>query len=256
MRAVLYICHGSRVVAGQGAALEFINRAKIYVDAEIQEACFLELSAPSIDQGIAACVRQGATSIVAVPLLLLNAGHAKVDIPVALKTALQNYPGVDVSYGEPLGVHSRIIDVLCRRIAEVGVPKANATILLVGRGSSDPVVHDYFAEIIRLLQRKTETNNIEVSYLAACAPYFEPRLSEILNKGAEEVFVLPYLLFTGVLMKSMKKYIEGLTPPAKVHLCDSLGYAPEIADILAERVSEASLRGERIAISNKHIVNK
>lgn len=250
MKAVLYICHGSRVVAGQEAALAFIERAKVYVEVEIQEACFLELAAPSIEQGIAACIKQGATSIIAVPLLLLSAGHAKTDIPIALQAALQEHPGIDVSYGEPLGVHPHIIDVLCRRIKEVANPKPNATILLVGRGSSDLVVHDYFAEIIRLLKRETGLNNIEVSYLAACEPYFEPKLLEILNKGAEEVFVLPYLLFTGILMKSMKRHIEGLTSHAKIHLCESLGYAPEIATILAERVNEASIRGERIAVSN------
>lgn len=255
MKAVLYICHGSRVFAGQEAALEFIERAKVYVDAEIQEACFLELAAPSIEQGIAACIRQGARSIVAVPLLLLTAGHAKVDIPVAIKTALEKHPGIEVSYGEPLGVHPRIIDVLSRRIEEVATPKPDATILLVGRGSSDPVVHDYFAEIIQLLRRKTGINKIQVSFLAACEPYFEPKLSEILAEDVGEVFVLPYLLFTGILMGDMKQHIQELTPQVDVHLCDSLGYAPEIADILAERVSEASIRGERIVVSNQCVLN-
>lgn len=250
MKALLYICHGSRVVAGQDAACQFIEQAKAFVDAKIQETCFLELASPSIDQGIAACINQGATSIVAVPLLLLSAGHAKRDIPTALESALEKHQEIDIYYGEPLGVHEKIIDVLTRRIEEVTTPMPDATILIVGRGSSDPVIHEYFAEIIQLFQKKTGINNVEVSYLAACRPSFESKLSEIVNKGEQEIFVLPYLLFTGVLMKSMKKYIKELSSSAKIHLCEPLGYAPEIAMILAERVQEASVRGERIAVSN------
>lgn len=248
MKAVLYICHGSRVKAGQQAALDFIEQTKPLVDAEIQEACFLELALPSIAMGIVKCIDQGATEIIAVPFLLLTAGHANTDIPEALIKAMELYPDVPLYYGDTLGVHSGIVDVLSKRITDVGGQHERATVLLVGRGSSDPVIDGYFLEISNMLQERTGIKRVEVCYLAARGPYFEEMLLEMLNRESSEVFVVPYLLFTGILMESMAAFINSLEKRVPVHLCEPLGYDPVISQILAERVDEAVARREPINV--------
>ena len=132
MRAILYICHGSRVKKGQQAALAFIGKTMQTETAPIQEACFLELAEPSIAEGVARCIERGATEIIAIPFLLLRAGHANVDIPVELQHVMAAYPGIPLYYGDPIGVDDRMVDVLIDRLHETTeiIPQ-DATILLI-----------------------------------------------------------------------------------------------------------------------------
>lgn len=250
MRAVLYICHGSRVKAGQTAALAFIQKTMQQVDAPIQEACFLELAEPSISQGIARCLERGATEIIAVPFLLLTAGHAKFDIPEAIEKAMIPYPGIPLYYGEPLGVHEGMIDVLINRMNETAPVQNDAAVLIVGRGSSDPAVQSDFKEIVRLFKLKTGLQDVETGFLAACGPSFEEVLTSMASKNPKQLFIIPYLLFTGILMESMERTVRHLQTDSMVHLCPPLGYDPAISMILGERVEQAALRGERIYVSS------
>lgn len=243
MRAILYICHGSRVKKGQQAALAFIEKTMETEAAPIQEACFLELADPSIAEGVARCVERGATEIIAIPFLLLRAGHANVDIPTELQDVMTSYPNIPVYYGDPIGVDERMVDVLIERLYETtdSIPK-DATILLIGRGSSDPATKEDFARIKRIFQKKTNLNNVHVGYLAACGPYFEKELERLLTQQPKDLYILPYLLFTGILLKTIERAIKKTETATAIHLCPALGYAPAIHTILNERADEAAER--------------
>lgn len=52
----------------------------------------------------------------------------------------KQHPQVRFTYGEPLGVHELLIDTLQTRILEARCPTNDASVLLIGRGSSDPAV--------------------------------------------------------------------------------------------------------------------
>lgn len=77
MKAVLYICHGSRLKTAKEEAIQFITSCMSRIEATIQEVCFLELANPSIEDGFRTCVKRGATEIIAIPVFLLAAGHVK-----------------------------------------------------------------------------------------------------------------------------------------------------------------------------------
>lgn len=251
MKAVLYICHGSRVKAGQAAALAFIEQTKSQMQAPIQEACFLELAEPSIAQGIAKCIERGATEIIAVPFLLLHAGHAKVDIPNELERAMLPYPHIPLFYGEPLGVHENLVDVMIKRMREMEVAiDDNPAVLIVGRGSSEPEVYGYFEEIVRVFKEKTGCSVVETGFLAACGPSFQEALTALVERGPKQVVVLPYLLFTGILMKSMERTVSQVKSDSSVLLCPPLGYDPLISQILRQRVEEAVWKGVQINVSH------
>ncbi|GKV65044.1 MULTISPECIES: sirohydrochlorin chelatase [Sporosarcina] len=243
MRAILYICHGSRVKSGQQAALAFIEKTMETGSAPIQEACFLELAEPSIAQGVASCIERGATEIVAVPFLLLRAGHANVDIPGELRQVMDCYPDVPLYYGDPIGVDERMVDVLIERLHETAeVIPEEAQVLLIGRGSSDPATKQDFAVIKRQFQEKTGLQHVNVGYLAACSPHLEEELVRILEERPAELYILPYLLFTGILLKTIKRTLKKLETATVIHLCDELGYDPAIRTILNERAHEAAER--------------
>ena len=105
MQAVLYVGHGSRVRQGVLEAIQFIEQCKPSIEVPIQELCFLELAQPTIQEGIDLCVKQGATSIAVVPLLLLSAAHAKVDIPAEIAKSIIQHPHLHMTYSQAFGVH-------------------------------------------------------------------------------------------------------------------------------------------------------
>ena len=243
MRAILYICHGSRVKKGQQAALAFIEKTMETEVAPIQEACFLELADPSIAVGVARCIERGATEIIAIPFLLLRAGHANVDIPTELQDVMMSYPDIPVYYGDPIGVDERMVDVLIERLHETTeVIPNDASILLIGRGSSDPATKEDFAKIKRIFQEKTKLQNVHVGYLAACEPFYENELERLLEHQPKNLYILPYLLFTGILMKSIERTLKKTQTTTAIHLCPELGYDPVIHAILNERANEAAER--------------
>ncbi|WP_324729009.1 sirohydrochlorin chelatase [Lysinibacillus fusiformis] len=236
MQAILYIAHGSRVKAGTDQAIAFLQGVQQEVHVSIQEICFLELATPTIAEGIANCVRQGATMIAVMPILLLAAQHAKQDIPREIAEAQKLYPHIQFSYGEPLGIHERIIDTLQARILEKQQPNCEASVLLIGRGSSDPTVKRDLAEIATRLRMKYNYQTVDTCFLYGMGPSFDDWLQQE-KKGQHQVFIVPYLLFTGILRQSITKRLQGLSNN-NMMLCESLGYDVNVKKVLVERIDE------------------
>jgi sirohydrochlorin ferrochelatase len=237
MQAVLYVCHGSRVKEACEQARFFVAQSMEKVAAPIQEVCFLELASPSIAEGFASCVDKGATSIAVVPVLLLTAAHAKVDIPQELQAVQRQYPHVSITYGQPFGVHEQIIPILLERIGMKNIGE-DAMVLLVGRGSSDPDVKRDMKRIAALLQAAHPFQKVDICFLAAAEPNFEEGIQGALLHGHKQVFVVPYLLFTGILMKGMERTVRRFAREELI-LCSYLGYHPNLQTVLSERAEEA-----------------
>lgn len=236
MQAILYIAHGSRVKAGVEQAVSFLQRVQQEVDIPIQEICFLELAEPTIAEGVKNCIQRGATAIAVMPILLLAAQHAKKDIPEVLAPLKIQYPNVRFTYGEPLGVHELLIDTLQTRIIKTKFPTDQARVLLIGRGSSDPSVKHDLAKIATRLRDKYAYVAVDVCFLYGTGPTFE----EWLQQGQYDqnrVFIVPYLLFTGILRQSITKRLVGYEEQ-RITLCESLGYDDNVKQVLVERIYE------------------
>lgn len=241
MQAVLYVSHGSRVKETRHEAMAFMELVQGKVGVSLQETCFLELASPDIAEGIASLVEQGATAIAVVPVLLLSAGHYYEDIPDEVKKTALRYPDVRFTYGKPLGVQDRLVEILAERLEETAMERLpEAKILLVGRGGKSSEITRSVEEIAAKLAVMAEVPNVEVCYLAAAAPSFDEGLQASINSGSKQIFVVPYLWFTGLLVKSMQKKINALSSEEQqIILCGYLGDHPAMVDALAERVHEA-----------------
>jgi sirohydrochlorin ferrochelatase len=169
-----------------------------------------------------------------------------------LARAMANYSGIKLFYGKPLGVHEAIVDILMERMSEQSPSVAeDATVLIVGRGSSDLQTKHDFEEIMRLFKAKTKLTDVNVCFLAAAEPLFEQELKRLANQQPAQLWIIPYLLFTGILMKKMKKTIHLLNNANPVILCNYLGYHPFLRRILIDRIQEISLQGvKRKSVSN------
>ncbi|MBY0098644.1 sirohydrochlorin chelatase [Mesobacillus maritimus] len=209
MKAILYIGHGTRSKKGAEEAKSFLRRVITKVDFPIQEISFLELTEPFIDQGFHRCVERGATEIVVIPLFLLAAGHIKKDIPEALKRLKGNYPHVKVSMRDPFGVQDEIlgaVEELVRGTVEDVSPADS--LLIVGRGSSDPSIHTAFAEIATGIGKRLGMEKVSVCYLAAASPRFEEGLETVSKQATGKVIVIPYLLFSGLLLSEVIRNVR------------------------------------------------
>lgn len=237
MQAVLYIGHGSRVAAGVNEAIEFIESVK-RPTRYIEETCFLELAKPTIEEGIANCIARGATKIAIVPLLLLTAVHAKIDIPEKIKHCMKQYPQINFTYGRPFGVDEKIVDALYDRIIEQKVPRnEDMQVLLVGRGSSDLAVKRDLTEVAHLFKTKYNLPQVNVCFLYGVNPRFEEVLLQYKQDPPEQVFIIPYLLFTGILMNDIEEKVKQVSHGNLV-LCESLGYHDNLQKVLKARVDE------------------
>jgi sirohydrochlorin ferrochelatase len=238
-KAILYICHGSRVGKAREQAVSFVQQLMEKKLAPVQEIAFLELADPSVSEAFQRCVDQGASTIVAIPILLLTAAHAKEDIPLELEKQQSRFPHVEIKYGHPIGVNEKMIDLLLERIAEPSIPiQEEAIALIVGRGSSDPDVKRDLLTIGEALQKRSRFKRVEVCFLAGSAPNLDEGLQSVAISGAEQVFVIPYLFFTGILLNKINKTIKNFDTDRNVEwiLCQSLGYHPIIEEIFHDQI--------------------
>nr|WP_255648093.1 CbiX/SirB N-terminal domain-containing protein [Pseudalkalibacillus hwajinpoensis] len=123
----------------------------------------------------------------------------------------------------------------------MGVPlQKDATALLVGRGSSDPDTISDLDQIAKRILEKMPFQKVSVCYLAAAKPTFDEGIKQAQLGSNSQVFVIPYLLFTGILMKEMERKISRLEKGGPdFNLCHYLGYHDLVTEVLKERVVEA-----------------
>ncbi|WP_341636607.1 sirohydrochlorin chelatase [Staphylococcus casei] len=239
MRGVLYVSHGSRVAEAVTEALSFIELVKAQVDVPLQETCFLELTSPNVSQGFQRLVDKGATEISVIPVLLLSAGHYFRDIPAEIEANQLKYPYVNVTYGEPLGVQQRLTEILKQRIDETNkTPNEDAKILVVGRGSYNPQTQKDLATIKTQLYEASHLPDIDVCYLAACKPSFEDALETAVNAGHSQIFIVPYLWFTGILERHIATTVERYQVDCDIIICHKLGHHEHLQQALKDRVEE------------------
>ncbi len=75
----------------------------------------MELAEPSIADGFAACVKEGATEIVAFPYMLSPGKHSTGDIPRLVAAAAASFPAVTFSVTPAFGVHEKLAELILLR---------------------------------------------------------------------------------------------------------------------------------------------
>lgn len=250
---MLYVCHGSRVKEARDESVSFITNCQEQIEADIHQICFLELVSPSIEEGFSSCVKQGATHIAVVPLLLLTAVHAKKDIPLEIEKASQRYPAVQITYGKPLGVHKKLAESVLERVYEQQMKNpASSMIVLIGRGSLDPAVVKDLNAIATLVKNLSGIDDVRTCYLVAAKPSFEDMMAEVTQLKMKKVYLVPYLLFTGILMKKIETKVGYARQQNKnIRLCRSLGYDSRVEAVFKERANAAIMNADSFYSFNR-----
>lgn len=209
MKAILYIGHGTEAKKGSEEAKAFLYKVMERVEMPIQEYSFLEFTEPSIEKAFFRCVEKGATEISVIPLFLLAAGHIKRDIPRIISSLKKKYPAIKVNVRNPFGVQSEILDGVAELVQNtVGDVNQHDSILLVGTGGSDPTIHSAYDEIVEGIRERLGIKQVSACFLAAAKPSLEEGLEFISQKAEGRIIVVPYLLFSGVLLNVIIQKIK------------------------------------------------
>ncbi|MEY8349715.1 sirohydrochlorin chelatase [Bacillus cereus] len=250
MKAVLYVCHGSRLKEAKEEAIDFVSSCMNRVSAPIQELCFLELAQPDISEGFANCVRKGATDIVVVPVFLLAAGHVKEDIPNELQNMQDKHPHIAITYGNPFGVSASLVSATYEG-SGIKEYESGVTLLLVARGSSDLGTLQDMKRIASLFEKEEKVKKVEVCYLAAAEPRFEEKLKEVTKRKEENIVILPYLLFTGLLMKHIEREVYGYDS-SNIYVSPHLGKNRVFQERLIQKTEEILRGDEHVSTYSKN----
>jgi sirohydrochlorin cobaltochelatase len=247
--ALLLVGHGSRDPDGQREFLAFAAKIQRTAGERPVVPCFLELAEPTIAQGLARCLELGYRDIAAVPVLLFAARHNKHDVPAEFDHVRQRHPDLRISYGRHFGITTEVVDGLHTLIAQAEcqatrpqVRRDQTVVLMVGRGSSDPDANGDVCKLARILWEGSGLLSVETCFIGITHPRLREGLQRCLLLQPERIIVLPYLLFTGVLVKriaAMARDFGQAHAEVEVLLTDDIGELPVFTELLFEREREA-----------------
>ena len=240
---LLLAAHGTRDQAGVAAFHALAGRVGELAgrDGTRVAGGFIELAAPPLRDAVATLVNGTPAPMVAVPLTLSAAGHAKGDIPAALTRERTRHPGLRWTYARPLGPHPALVGLIAARIAAASGDQAPA-VLLVGRGSTDPDANADVVKTARLLWEGRDYPLAETAFVSLARPDVAQGLERCRLLGARQIVVARYFLFPGVLPDRVAEQAAGYAaahPGLDIRCADVLGDCDEMAALVYERYHEA-----------------
>ncbi|MFG2873045.1 sirohydrochlorin chelatase [Streptomyces sp. NPDC048338] len=239
---LLVIAHGSRDPRHAATVRALVARARSLRPGLRMETAFLDFDLPSVSGTLDRLAAEGVRDVVALPLLLTRAFHAKADIPAVLRQAP---PVLRVRRAEVLGPSPLLVAAVERRLYEAGLTpgdKSSTGVVLASAGSSDPEAIAVIAETAREL-RRTGWCSVRPAFASASLPRTEDAVRTLRADGVRRIAVAPYVIAPGRLPDR----IAAGAAEADV-LADVLGPAPELARLLTERYEEA-VAARRVAVA-------
>ena len=175
------------------------------------------------------------------PLLLTAAYHAKADIPRLLTRVASDFPRLQVSYGDTLGPHPRLLRALERRLAEADPDgdRARTGVVLAAAGSSDPEANATIGRLAAQWQARAGWLAVRPAYASAAGPSPAAAVTGLLRAGVSRVVVATYLLAPGLFADRIRT--SSLAAGATA-VSPALGACAEVADVLLDRFAETGSR--------------
>ncbi len=230
---LLVIAHGSRDARHAATVHALVRRVRALRPDVRVETGFLDFNVPSVRGVLESLETEGVRDVVALPLLLTRAFHAKADIPAVLASAP---PRLRIRQADVLGPSPLLLSALERRLYEAGLTpadKSSTGVVLASAGSSDPEAIAVIADIAREW-RHTGWCAVRPAFASASLPRTEDAVRQLRALGCERVAVAPYVLAPGFLPDRIARGAAEAD-----HLADVLGPAPEVARVLLERYGAA-----------------
>lgn len=121
-RGILLVDHGSRRPEANALieSLAEVLRTKLQLHSDAGEwfvrTAHLEIEAPDIAEGVAACVSDGAERILIHPFFLVPGRHSQVDVPEQAAAAQRKHPEVEIRVTRSLGPDDKLVEIVLDRV--------------------------------------------------------------------------------------------------------------------------------------------
>jgi sirohydrochlorin ferrochelatase len=234
---LLLVAHGSRDPRHAATVHALVRRVRSLRPGLRVEMGFLDFNVPSVSGVLESLAAEGVQDVVAQPLLLTRAFHAKSDIPAVLRAAP---PRLRIRQAEVLGPSPLLMSALERRLYEAGLSpadKRSTGLVLASAGSTDPEAIAVIAEIAREL-RHTGWCAVRPAFASAALPRTEDAVRAVrASDGVERIAVAPYVIAPGRLPD---RIAAGAGEAGADVLAEVLGPAPELARLLLRRYDDAA----------------
>lgn len=242
---ILIVGHGSREPSGNDEIREFVAQWRVRRPYLQIELCFIEFAPPELSAALLQAARSSRRVLV-VPLVLNAAGHVKMEIPEAVEQARAANPRCQVLLAPHLTACDPILAILKRRLrqsmAALDMPDPTTTaVVLLGRGSSDRGANGEMAKMARWLLEEGDHELVELAFTGITWPRLEKVVQRQVMLGMRQVVVLPYYLYTGILMQRIHRQVAHLRtqyPQVRFISADHFGFEPEIFALMEQRVDD------------------
>ncbi|OZD04394.1 sirohydrochlorin chelatase [Rhodococcus sp. 06-235-1A] len=246
MSALIAVAHGSRDSRSSAAihrAVDVLRRRRPDLDVRV---AFLDLTEPGVGQVVDALVDAGHTRVVAVPLLLGKAFHARVDLPALLDAAQTRHPQVSIVQADVLGDDRLLIEAVRDRITDTGVAVDDSTvgIALAAVGSSAAPANQRTRVIAQKLLAGTGWVGAVTCFATSVSPSATDAVAQLHAMGATRIVVAPWFLAPGLLTDRVEAALSDR--PDVVH-ADVIGAHPAVAELASRRYDSAVARATSVA---------
>lgn len=212
---VLLVGHGTRSELGRAQCQTLAAEVASCFDPLLYaaELAYLEMASPTIEDGIRRLKEHHIDRLIVVPLLLFAAGHAKEDIPSAVRVALAaaGMPNLPTLQTEPFGTQEPVLELaaeLYHEAADSLIPRAETCLLLIGRGSRDEEATAEMRKLGSLLHQKLGIGRLDISFLAMAQPTAQSVIHAAVQSPFRQIVVQPHLLFHGDLLERLKHEVS------------------------------------------------
>ena len=241
---VMVCGHGSRDVEAVAEFQQLVAGLVARLPHYVVESGFLEFARPILREGLDRLRDRGVERVLAVPGMLLAAGHVKNDVPSVLNAYAAEH-ALPIEFGRDLGIDPKLLAAARDRIAasleacDHSIPRAETLLAVIGRGTSDPDANGNVAKVARMLWEGMGFGWAEAGFSGVAQPRVDALLERAIRLGFRRIVVFPYFLFTGVLVRRIYQQADGVAarhPEIELVKAGYLGDHPLVVDSFIERI--------------------
>ncbi|WP_049565131.1 sirohydrochlorin chelatase [Streptomyces sp. SBT349] len=248
--ALLIVAHGSRDPRHAATVSALTARVRRLAPGPRVATGFLDFTVPGVDQALSRLYAEGERRVVALPLLLSRAFHARQDIPAVLAEQRVRMPGLTIHQADVLGPGPLVLAALERRLGEAGAgldaaDRAATGVILASAGTSDPEALAAIGALARRWRRSGGWGAVRTAFASAVAPTTAEAVRALRADGFARVAVAPCVIAPGRLPDRIE---SGAAEAGADVVAPVLGAAPELARLLLRRYAAAAAGARRPAL--------
>lgn len=238
---LVVVAHGSRDPRSAATVRALVNVVRAAAPDVDARASFLDLSEPLVGDVLAGLHHEGHRHVVAVPLLLGSAYHARVDLPGIVADVAARLPRLRVSVSGVLGTDPLLEAVTLGRLRDAGAGLTDPTdpglgVVLAAVGSSHAPANDAVAGLARRWAARHDCA-VTPAFATATRPDVLSAIANLRARGARRFAVAPWFLAPGLLLDHVHDLAEQAAPGAR--MAAPLGADPRVAEVVLNRYTAA-----------------